>query len=56
MAASGLGPLACRVCFYRRLSRLKGHAMKVYRLHEFKGADGLRLESLPDPTPATVKS
>jgi len=26
--------------------------MKVYRLHEFKGADGLRLESLPDPVPA----
>ncbi len=25
--------------------------MKVYRLHEFNGADGLRLESLPDPTP-----
>lgn len=25
--------------------------MKVYRLHEFKGADGLRHESLPDPTP-----
>jgi len=25
--------------------------MKVYRLHEFKGADGLRLESLPDPVP-----
>jgi NADPH:quinone reductase-like Zn-dependent oxidoreductase len=32
-------------------SRLKGFAMRVYRLREFKGADGIQLESLPEPSP-----